>query len=120
MVEVSAIKIYTRANTKTLIIKVITTKVITISTTTHIEATIKAIVTTTSGVEAVGEPEVITMAMPAAGSIIKVIIITNQSNMAHRVLYVVHSLKHCFEGEHDKNNIVEKMNMKSPIKTIKD
>ena len=124
MVAVSTIKIHTKANIKTLIIKAITTKAIIIGITIHAEVTIKAIVTTTSEEEAMGEPEVITVA--EVDQIIEVIITTNtisimamimttsQSNIAHCVLYVVDIItppKHCFKGEHDINNIVEKMNI---------
>ena len=59
-------------------------------------------------------------------AIIKAIIITNtlnimcmmmdhrSNNMAHHVHFVmVHSPKHCFKGEHDINNLMEKMSLDS-------
>ena len=65
------------------------------------------------------EAEAIIMAMVAAGPIIKVILNSNaisimvmmmstrQINMVHHVHYV----QHCFKGEHDINDIMEKMNI---------
>ena len=75
MVEASEIKTHTEV--KTPIIKAITTKAITVSTIIHVEAIIRAIITASTEAEAMGMPEVITMAMAAAGQIMEVITITN-------------------------------------------
>ena len=76
--------------------------------------------------EAVVMAEVITMDAAVVGLIIKAIttisttsimvmmMITSQINMAHHVHYVVAiiiSPKQCFKGEHDINDIMEKMNI---------
>ena len=68
------------------------------------------------------------MAVVMAGPIIEVMLITNtisimvmmmstrQINMVHHVHYAVATiilLLHCFKGEHDINDIMEKMNISS-------
>ena len=101
MVEANATQIHIKVNIKVTIIKAITTKVLEINTTTHIEAIIKVIIMANLEAEAVVVVELITMDMVVAGLIIKVIAITNTisimvmimttslSNMAHHVHYVV-------------------------------
>ena len=73
MAEANQTKTHTKVNIKVTIIKVVPTKVITVSITTHIEATIKVIVRANYEAEAVVMLEVITMAMAAAGPIIEAI-----------------------------------------------
>ena len=97
MVEANATKIHIQVNTKVTIIKAITTKVLLINTTTHVEAIIKVIVMANLEAEAVVIVELITMNVVTAGLIIEVITTTNTimimttslSNMAHHVHYVV-------------------------------
>ena len=101
MAEVKAIKMHTKANIKTMVIKAIITKVIKVYIITHIEISNRAIIMANLEVEAVVMAEVITMAMAVAGPIIKEILTTNtisimvmmmstrQINTAHHVHYVV-------------------------------
>ena len=89
------------ANITKIHIKAITTKVIVVNTTTHLEAIIRTIIMANLEVEAVVMVEVITVDVVTAGLIIKVITITNTisimvmimttslSNMAHHVHYAV-------------------------------
>ena len=101
MAEVNAIKIHTKANIKTIAIKVIITKAIKVYILTHIEISNSAITMANLEAEAVVMAEVITMAMATAGPIIEVILTTNtisimvmmmstrQINMVHHVDYAV-------------------------------
>ena len=101
MIEVNATKIHIKVNIKVTIIKAITTKVLMVNTTTHIEAIIRVIIMANLEVEAVVMVELITMDLVMAGLIIEVITTTNTisiivmilttslSNMAHHVHYVV-------------------------------
>ena len=124
--EVNEIGIHTKANIKTMAIKVTITKAIKVYIIIHVEIFNREIVMANLEVEALDEAEVITMAMVMAGPIIKVILITNiisimvmmmstrEINMVHHVHYgsgYNHSPKHCFKGEHDINDIMEKMNI---------
>ena len=100
-VEVNAIKIHTKANTKTTAIKVIITKVIEVYIITHMETSNRVIIMANLEAEAVVMAEVITMAVATAAPIIKVMLTTNtisimvmmmstrQTNMVHHVHYVV-------------------------------
>ena len=101
MVEANITKIHIKANTKVTIIKAITTKVLMINTTTHVEAIIKVITMANLEAESVVMVELITMDAVMAGLIIEVITTTNTisimvmimttslNNMAHHVHYVV-------------------------------
>ena len=100
-VEVNAIKIHTKANIKTTVIKVTITKVIKVHIITHAETSNRVIIMANLEAEAMVMEEVITMAMVAAGPIIEVMLTTNtisimvmmmstiQTNMVHHVHYVV-------------------------------
>ena len=101
MVEVNTIKIHTKANIKTIYIKVIITKIIKVYIITHAEIFKKVIIMANSEAEAMVEVEVITMDAAAVGPIIKATINTNaisimvmmmstrQINMACHVHYAV-------------------------------
>ena len=104
VVEANVIKIHIKVNTKVIIIKAITTKVLMVNTTTHIEAIIRVIVMANLEAEAVVMVELITMDTVTAGLIIEAITTTNTIsimvmimttsliNMAHHVHYVVASI----------------------------
>ena len=99
--EVNSIKMHTKANIKTMVIKAIITKVIKVYIITHVEIFNRAIVMANLEAEAVVMAEVITMAIVMAGPIIEVILATNtisimvmmmnttQINMVNHVHYVV-------------------------------
>ena len=101
MVEANITKIHIKFNIKVTIIKAITTKVIMVNTTTHIEAIIRIIIMAKLEAEAMVMVKVITMDTIMAGLIIEVITTTNiisimvmkmttsLSNMAHHVHCVV-------------------------------
>ena len=107
VVEANVTKIHIKVNTKVKIIKAITTKVIVVNTTTHIEAIIRVIIMANLEAEGVAVVALITMAAVTAGLIIEVITTTNTisimvmimttslsnitslSNMAHHVHYAV-------------------------------
>ena len=101
MVEANATKIHIKVNIKVTIIKAITTKVIVVNRTTHVEAIIKVIIMANLEAEAMVMVELITMDAVMAGLIIEVIktantisimvmiMTTSLSNMAHHVHYVV-------------------------------
>ena len=101
VVEVNAIKIHTKANIKTIAIKVIITKVIEVYIIIHAEISNSAIIMPNLEAEALVMAEVITMDAVMVGPIIKVILTTNtisimvmmmstrQSNMVHHVHYAV-------------------------------
>ena len=101
VVEANATKIHIKANTKVTIIKAITTKVLKVNTTTHIEAIIKVIIMANLEAEAMVMVELITIEVVTASLIIEVITTTNTisiivmimttslNNMAHHVHYVV-------------------------------
>ena len=97
-----------------------------VCTTTHIGAIIRGIIMANLEAEAMVVVEVITMDVVMAGLIIKLITTTNTIsimvmmmttsliNMAHTCALCGgynHSPKHCFKGEHDINDIMEKMNL---------
>ena len=100
-VEVNAIKIHTKANTKTTVIKVIITKVIEVHIITHAETSNRVIIMANLEAEVMVVAEEITMAVVTAGPIIEVMLTTNtisiivmmmstiQINMVHHVHYVV-------------------------------
>ena len=101
MVEVNAIKIHTKANIKTIAIKVIITKVIKIYIITHTEISNREKIMVNLEAEAMVVAEVITVDAVMVGPIIEVTPTTNtisimvmmmstrQINMAHHVHYVV-------------------------------
>ena len=101
VVEVNAIKIHTKANIKTIAIKVIITKVIKVYIITHTEISNRAIIMVNLEAEAVVMAEVITMDAVMVGPIIKVTTTTNtisimvmmmstrQINMACHVHYAM-------------------------------
>ena len=77
MVEVNTIKIHTKANIKTIAIKVIITKVIKVYIITHTEIANRAIIMVNLEAEAVVMAEVITMDVVVVGPIIEVTLTTN-------------------------------------------
>ena len=81
--EVNAIKMHTKANIKTMVIKAIITKVIKVYIITHIETSNRVIIMANLEAEAMVMAEVITVAMAVAvaGPIIEVILITNTINI---------------------------------------
>ena len=99
--EVNKVKIHTKANIKTMAIKVTITKAIRVYLIIHTEIFSTVIIMANLEVEAVVEAEVITMAVVMAGPIIEVILTTNtisimvmvmstrQINMVHHVHYAV-------------------------------
>ena len=101
MVEVNAIKIHTKANIKTIAIKVIITQVIKVYIITHREISNRTIIMANLEAEAVVVAELITTDAVMAGPIIKVTLTTNtisimvmmlstrQTNMVHHFHYVV-------------------------------
>ena len=125
-VEVNTIKIHTKANIKTTVIKVIITKVIGVYIITHAETSNRVIIMANLEAEAVVMAEVITVARGHSRS-------NSQGNANYQYhqyyghddeyqtdQYVPpcalcggynHSPKHCFKGEHDINDIMEKMNI---------
>ena len=125
MVEANIIKIHIKVNTKVTIIKAITTKVFMVNTTTHVEAIIRVIIMANLEEEAMVMVELIAMDAVVVGLIIEVItttdtisimvtiMTTSLSNMTHHVHYVVATITppNFFKGEHDINNIMEKMNI---------
>ena len=101
MLETNTTKIHIKVNTKVTIIKAITTKVLMVNTTTHVEAIIRVIIMANLEAKAMVMVELITMDKVTVGLIIEVITTTNiisimvmimttsLSNMAHHVHYVV-------------------------------
>ena len=101
MAEVNAIKIHTKANIKTIAIKVIITKAVEVYIITHIEISNRAITMANLEAEAMVMAEVIIVAAVMVGPIIKVILTTNtisnmvmmmstrQINMVYHVHYAV-------------------------------
>ena len=101
MAEVNKIQIHTKANIKTMAIKVTVTKAIKVYIITHTEIFGRVIIMANLEAEAVAEAEAITVAVVTAGPIIEVILTTNtisimvmmmstrQINMVHHVHYVV-------------------------------
>ena len=101
VIEVNAIKIHTKANIKTIAIKVMITKVIDIYIITHTEISHRAIIMANLEAEAMVVAEVITMDIVTVGPIIEVTLTTNtisimvmmmstrQINMAHHVYYAM-------------------------------
>ena len=101
MVEVNTVKMHTKANIRVAITKVIITKAIVVYITTHIEIINKVTIMANLEAEAVVTAEVVTMDVVTAGLIIEAIttintisimvmmMIISQINMAHHVHYVV-------------------------------
>ena len=123
--EVNTIKMHTKANIK-MVIKAIITRAIEVYIITHIEISNRVIIMANLEAEAVVMAEVITMAAVTAGPTSEGILTTNTISimvmmMSIRQMNVVqpcvlcsgynHSPKHCFKGEHDINDIMEKMNI---------
>ena len=134
MAEANVPKTHIKVNIKVTIIKVLTTKAIVVYTTTHVEAIIGVIIMANLEAEAMVMVEVITLDVVMAGLIFEVITTINTIsimimmmtislinmmtisliNMAHHVHKCGgynHSPKHIFKGEHDINDIMEKMNV---------
>ena len=127
MAEVKETRTHTKANIKMMAIKAIITRVIEDFIIIHIEISLKVIVMDNLEAEAVAMAEAITTAVVVVGLIIEamlfiniisimvMMISTKQTNTVHHVLYLCsgynHSPKHCFKGEHDINDIMEKMNI---------
>ena len=90
---------------------------------THVEIFLRVITMAILKVEAVVKVEAIIVAMVAVGPIIEVMLTINtisimvmmmstrQINMVNHVHYAVATPKHCFKGEHDINDVMEKMNI---------
>ena len=101
MAEVNAIKMHTKANIKTMVIKAIITKAIKVYIIIHIEISNRVILMANLEAEAMVMAKVITMAVVMAGPIIEVILTTNtisimvmmmstrQINMVHHAHYAV-------------------------------
>ena len=106
MVEANVTKIHIKVNTKVTIIKAITTKVIVVNISTHIEAIIRVIIMANLEAEVMVMVELITMDAVVAGLIIEVITtntisimvmimtvspsnITSLSNIVHHMHYAV-------------------------------
>ena len=101
VVEVNTIKIHTKANIKTIAVKVIITKVIEVYIITHAEISNRVIIMANLEAEAMVMAEVITVDAITVGPIIKVTLTTNtisimvmmmstrQTNMVHHVHYAL-------------------------------
>ena len=120
VVEANVTKIHVKANMKVTIIKAITTKIIFVSTTTHVEAIIRVIIMANLEVEARAMVEVVTMDVVTEG-----LNYQGNDNYQYHQYYghdndyqpeqygppralcsgYNHSPKHCF------NNIMEKINI---------
>ena len=126
VVEFNAVKTHTMANIRVTATKVIITRAIVVYIITHVEIINKVIIMANLEAEAVVMAEVISMDVVTVGlimeaitttstiSIMVIIISTRRINMVYHVHYVVAiitPLKHCFKGEHDINDIMEKMNI---------
>ena len=109
-------------------IKAIITKAIKVYIITNAEIFNRVIIMDNLEAEAMAEAEAVIMAVVMVGPIIEVILITNtisimvmmmstrQISMVHHVHYGYnHSPKHCFKGEHDINDIMEKMNIRGHL-----
>ena len=121
MAEANAIKTHTKANIKTMGTKAIITKATKVHTTTHAEISNRVIIMANLEGEAMVMAEEITVAMVVAGN----------ANYQYHQYYghddeyqadqygpscalcsgYNHSPKHCFKGEHNINDIMEKMNI---------
>ena len=100
-VEANVLKTHTKVNIKVTIIKVITTKAIMVYTTSHVETINRVTIMTNLEAEAMVVAEVITAGVVMAGltieaittinsiSIMVMMMITSQINMAHHMHYVV-------------------------------
>ena len=126
MAEANRTKTHIKANIKVTLIKAVPTNVIVVSITTHVEDIIKVIVTANLEAEAMAMVKVITIAVAMAGPIIEATIINNYHQYygydddyqpeqygppCALCSRYNHSPKHCFKGENDINNIMEKMNI---------
>ena len=101
MVEVKEIRIHTKANIKTMVIKAIITRVIEDFIIIHVETSLKVIVTVNQEAEAMAMVGAITVVMVMVGPIIQAMLVTNiisimfmmmstrWINMVHHALYVV-------------------------------
>ena len=125
MVEVKETRTHTKANIRMMAIRAIITRVIKDFIIIHIEISLKVIATDNLEAEAMAMSEAITAAVVMVGLIIQAMLIINiisimvmmmstrQTNTVHHVLYAVAiiTLQNCFKGEHDINDIMEKMNI---------
>ena len=121
--EVNAVKICTKANIRVTATKVIITKAIVVYITTHMEIINKVTIMANLEAEAMVMAEVITMDVVMVGLIIEAITITNTISIMVMMmtdqygppcaLYggYNHSPNHCFKGDHNINDIMEKMNI---------
>ena len=118
MAEVNAIKMHTKANIKTVVIKAIITRATEVYIITHVEISSRIIIMANLEAEAMVMAEVITMVTVTACPTIKEILTTNtisikvmmmstrQINMVHHVHYVVAIITLV-----NINDIMEKMNI---------
>ena len=124
MAEVKEISTHTKANTKMMAIKAIITRVIEDFIIVHVEISLKVIAMDNLEVEAMAEAEAIIMAVVVVGLIIEAMLIINIISIMVMMMSTDqygppcalcggynHSPKHCFKGEHEINNIMEKMNI---------
>ena len=118
-VEVNAIKIHTKANIKTTVIRVIITKVIKVYIIAHTETSNRVIIMANSEAEAMVMAEVITVAVVMVGPIIEVAFTTNIISimvimMSTRQINMVHHV-HCVVVITGPLNIVLRENMISTV-----
>ena len=100
--EVNEIRTHTKANIKMMAIKAIITRAIEDSIITHVEISLRVIAMAILEVGAMAEAEAIIMAMVMVEQYGPPCALCGSYN---------HSPKHCFKGEHDINDIMEKMNI---------
>ena len=122
VVEINTVKTCTKANIRATAIKVIITKAIMVYIITHIEIINKVITMANLEAEAVVMAQVISVDIVMVGLIIEAITITKtisddeyQTDQCGPPCALCggynHSPKHCFKGEHDINDVMEKMNI---------
>ena len=122
--EVNKIRTHTKANIKTIAIRATITRAIEDFIITHAETFLRVIVMSNLEVEAMAEAEAIIAAVVAVGPIIKVMLTINTISIMVTMMSTDQygppcalcgryndSPKHCFRGEHDINDIMEKMNI---------
>ena len=121
--EVKEIRTHTKANIKMTVIRAIIIRVIEDFIIIHVEISLKVVVMVNQEAEVMVMAEAITAVVVTVGPIIEAMLITNiiiimfmmmstrWINTVHHVLYGVAIIKHCFKGEHNINNIMEKINI---------
>ena len=119
MAEVNEIRIHTKANIKTMAIKITITKAIKVYIIIHTEIFSRVIIMANLEVEAMAKAEVITAAMVTAGPIIEVILTNNTISitvmmMSTRQINMIHHV-HYAEAISTLLNIVLRENMISTI-----